>query len=75
MAAGHHYIQVALNEVPMFIRKGHCIPLAHAAETVNAIDTAHMELLGYDGASYELYEDDGIHKDYDNAANRKVLTK
>ena len=75
MAAGHHYIQVALNEVPMFIRKGHCIPLAHAAETVNAIDTAHMELLGYDGASYELYEDDGIHKDYDNASNRKVLTK
>ena len=33
----------------------------HLAETVDAIDTAHMELLGYDGASYELYEDDGIH--------------
>lgn len=75
MSAGHHYIQVALNEVPMFIRKGFCIPLAQPAETVDAIDTAHMELLGYDGASYELYEDDGIHKDYDNGANRKILTK
>ncbi len=75
MSAGHHYIQVALNEVPMFIRKGFCIPLAQPAETVDAIDTAHMELLGYDGASYELYEDDGIHKDYGNAANRRILTK
>ena len=26
MAAGHHWIDLALNELPLFIRRGHFIP-------------------------------------------------
>lgn len=72
LAAGHHYIEVALNEVPVFIRKGKCIPLAGPAETVDTLDTEHLTMLGYPG-QYELYDDDGVHKDYTNPKNYRVL--
>lgn len=44
---GHHYIEVALSEVPVFIRKGKCIPIVKAAECVEKLDTEHMEYIGY----------------------------
>ncbi|MDO5390454.1 MAG: glycoside hydrolase family 31 protein [Eubacteriales bacterium] len=72
---GHHYVEVALDEVPLFIRKDRCIPVAKAAQCVEEIDTTNLELLGYEGAEYTLFEDDGIHKDYENPANYKVLKK
>lgn len=72
---GVHYVDVALNEVPLFIRSGKCIPVAEAAECVKDIDTENMQLIGYEGSSYTLYEDDGIHKDYDKEENYRVLTK
>ena len=57
---GHHYVEIALNEVAMFIRKGRCIPLVDAAEYVDAIDLGTMQYLGDKTAAYELYDDDGI---------------
>ena len=72
---GVHYVEVALNEIPLFIRKGKCIPVAEAAECVAALDTKNMQLLGYEGAEYNLYEDDGVHKDYDREENYRVLKK
>lgn len=73
LSAGHHYVEVALNEVPLFIRKGKCIPVAKTAPCVAKICTDHMELLGYEGAEYVLYEDDGIHKNYDLKAGCRTL--
>lgn len=73
LGKGVHYVEVALNEVPLFIRQGKCIPLAEAAECVREIDTAHLTMLGYPGAAYTLYEDDGIHKDYDLASGCREL--
>lgn len=70
---GHHYVEVALDEVPLFIRAGKCIPVAKAAQCVAQIDTAHLELLGFEGAEYILYEDDGIHKDYNHPSNQRNL--
>ena len=75
LGKGVHYVEVALNEIPLFIRKGKCIPVAEAAECVAALDTKNMQLLGYEGAEYTLYEDDGIHKDYDREENYRVLKK
>jgi alpha-glucosidase len=60
LAAGHHYVEIALNEVPLFIRKGKCIPIVDAAEWVDAIDMSTVQMLGYENATYDLYEDDGI---------------
>lgn len=72
---GHHYVEVALHEVPLFIREGKCIPVAGAASIVEELDTAHLTLLGFDGAEYVLYEDDGVHKDYENHKNFRTLIK
>lgn len=73
LAKGHHYVEVALNEVPLFIRSGKCIPVAEAAETVDELDTEHMKLLGFEGAEYVLYEDEGVHKEYEKPEYYKVL--
>ena len=51
------------------------LPDAEAAQCVKDIDTAKLQLLGYDGSSYLLYEDDGIHKEYENPENYRKLTK
>lgn len=73
LPAGHHYVNIELAEVPLFIRQGKCIPVAEAEECVKALDTAHMTVLGYPGAEYLLYEDDGVHKDYDNPENWRTV--
>ena len=73
LPAGHHYVEIALNEVPLFIRQNKCIPLASPAEYVDALDTKNLTLIGYKNSSYALYEDDGIHKDYDLNKNTKIL--
>ena len=72
---GVHYVEVALNEVHLFIRSGKCIPVAEAAECVKDIDTSKLTMLGYEGSSYTLYEDDGVHKEYDKAENYRKLEK
>ena len=59
----------------MFIRDGKCIPLAKTARTVEKLDTENLELIGFDGAEYLLYEDDGVHKDYENPQNYRTLFK
>ncbi len=72
---GHHYVEVTLNEVPLFIRSGKCIPVADAAEYVDALDTEHLAMLGYEGAEYTLYEDDGVSKEYEKLENCRILKK
>lgn len=75
MEKGIHWIDVALNEIPLFIRSGKCIPVADAAECVDEINYDTIRLLGYDGEEYALYNDDGVHKDYDNEKNLSILKK
>lgn len=73
LGKGYHFVEVALNEVPLFIRKGKCIPVAAPAETIDELNEDTIELIGYEGASYELYTDDGVGKDYENPEHYKIL--
>ena len=61
MQKGHHWVKLGLNEFPLFIRKGHVIPLAKPAEYVEGIDAGCLTLLGWleSGTSVILYDDDG----------------
>lgn len=61
MEAGHHWLELGMNEMPLFIRRNRFIPLAKPAEYVDGIDFADLTLLGWlDGdAAYDLYNDDG----------------
>lgn len=70
---GIHYIKVALNEVPLFIRDGKCIPIAKKAECVKDIDMQNLSKIGYENATYRLYDDDGIGKNYDNPGNWRSI--
>ena len=56
LGQGTHYVEVALNEVVLFVRKGRCIPIVDAAESVDAIDMGTVKYIGYDGAEYEIVE-------------------
>ncbi|MGN0314403.1 MAG: TIM-barrel domain-containing protein [Fusicatenibacter sp.] len=60
LPAGHHYVEIGLNEVSLFIRQGCCIPVADAAESVPDIDVSTIRMIGYEDASYDRYDDDGI---------------
>lgn len=72
---GHHFVEVALNEVPLFIREGRCIPLVKAARCVEELDTGRMETVGFTGAKYMLYEDDGVTKEYEKEGRYRELVK
>lgn len=72
---GWHFVEVALNEVPLFIREGKCIPVVKMAQSVDKLDMDTMELIGFDGASYALYEDDGMTKEYKDLKECRILTK
>ena len=73
---GHHYVPVAMDELIFFVRRNHVIPMAKSAKSVADMDFEHLSLLGYvtDKASYELYDDDGNSKDYENPEHYETVT-
>lgn len=68
---GHHYVDIALDEVMFFIRPNTVIPMTLGAESSELIDYTKYKLFGYvkKKASYTLYGDDGVSRDYDNPDN------
>ena len=80
MAPGHHYITIPLDEVVVFLKPNHILPLAtEGGEYVEAVDDTKLTLIsfvqGVDPAtlSYELYSDNGTTKDYHQAAHLTTL--
>ncbi len=61
MPAGHHWVEMKLNEFPLFIRRGAMIPLSHGGEWVEDVDSHTLTMLGWDcdHTDYALYDDDG----------------
>lgn len=60
---GHHYVSIALDELVFFIRNQKVIPFAEPANSTAEMDAASIKRLGYSGASYTLYRDNGISAD------------
>ena len=62
LEAGDHYIKAECNEIPVFIRPGHVLPLCRPARHVDELNKKDLTYRCFeaDPASYELYEDDGI---------------
>ena len=73
LAAGHHYIKAELDELVFFIRKGKAIPVGTAAMNTGELDEETLKMIGYAGAEYRLYEDDGYTKNYDMESRIKKL--
>lgn len=68
MKKGDHYINVELDQVPIFIRKNRLMPIGRSAETVEKLDNSKLRFVGYieDKTTYSYYDDDGISQDYKN---------
>ncbi len=73
LAAGHHYIKADLSELVFFIRKGKAIPVGKAAKNTAQLDKGTLRLIGYLGAEYTLYEDDGNERCYDLGSNTWIM--
>lgn len=61
MEAGHYWLELGMNELPLFIRRGHVIPLAKPAEYAEGVDNTDLTLLGWldESTATTLYNDDG----------------
>ena len=62
LTAGDHYISAALDEILVFIRKGHVLPLAAPEKGMTTTNKDELFSIGYEAdlSSYDLYTDDGI---------------
>ncbi len=61
MSAGDHYVRAGLDEILVFVRKGHVLPLAKPEKGMDAVDASDISFICCDAEpeSYELYTDDG----------------
>ena len=59
---GEHQVEVPLDQVVFFIRKGKLLPVGQAVTNSRDVTAEDLLLLG-DGESYELYWDDGFSRD------------
>ncbi len=58
MSAGHHYVDIALNEVVIFVLNGHGLIMGKAAENITEISRSGFDIYKCgDVSSYEYYED------------------
>ena len=68
LPAGHHYLHCALDEVLLFLRPGHAVPVAKPAACTAQLDEADLTLWACPDAagraSYRLYTDDGVSTDF-----------
>lgn len=71
LGAGHHYVDVALNEMIFFIRPNRIVPMTYGGEYEEQVDFNTLKVFGFvkDKAEYQLYTDDGVSKDYSKKEN------
>ena len=73
LAAGHHYVKAELSEVIFFLRKDKAIPIGAAAMNTAQLDTKSLKMMGYAGAEYQLYEDDGYSVECDLVSHIRIM--
>lgn len=77
LPAGHHYIRCALDEMLLFIRPGHIIPVAQPANNTSELDDASLTLWSFlpngESAEYRMYRDDGVTTEYEKKEHWKTL--
>ena len=77
LPAGHHYIRCALDEMLLFLRPGHIIPVAQPANNTAELDDASLTLWSFlpngESAEYRMYRDDGVTTEYEKKEHWKTL--
>lgn len=70
---GHHYVDIALDELVFFIRQHKAIPFGQPARNTAEITYDSLRLLGYPDSSYELYRDNGFSPDPETSLSVTLL--
>ena len=77
LPAGHHYVRCALDEMLLFLRPGHIIPVAQPANNTAELDDANLTLWSFlpngESAEYRMYRDDGVTTEYEKKEHWKTL--
>lgn len=77
LPAGHHYVRCALDEVLLFIRPGHAVPVARPASCTAQLDDTALTLWACPdengSARCRMYTDDGETSDFAAPEHWKVL--
>lgn len=80
LGKGHHYVDVALDEVIIFVKKNHMLPFAVLDEhvrSVSDVDETRLKWIGFadEYAEYVLYTDDGISREYTPKEEWKIIRR
>lgn len=74
--AGHHYVNISLTDVVVFVRPNHLIPMSSGGQCVEDVDFEKLQYISYienGEAVYEYYHDNGYEKDYENPEHIRVI--
>lgn len=74
--AGHHYVNISLTDVVVFVRPNHLIPMSLGGQCVEDVDFENLQYISYienGEAVYEYYHDNGYEKDYENPEHIRVI--
>lgn len=77
LPAGRHYLPCGLDEVLLFIRPGHTVPVAQPAANTAQLDDTALTFWRFapDGqpAPYRMYTDDGVTTDYNRPEHWRIV--
>ncbi|KMQ50761.1 alpha-glucosidase [Chitinispirillum alkaliphilum] len=74
LAAGHHYIDIDIDQIPVFIRPDKMIVLVAPKNRVSELDHSRLLVIACieNSARYTLYNDDGVSNDYQKGVSVKT---
>ena len=74
---GNHYLPVALEEMPLFIRKNAMLPLTETSSYIEEKVSDELDVVVFlqDEARHELYHDDGISKAWEQGQHSTLSLK
>lgn len=79
LPAGRHYLPCELNEVLLFIRPGHTVPVAQPAANTAQLDDTVLTFWRFapDGrpAPYRMYTDDGVTTDHNRPEHWRIVVQ
>ena len=77
LPAGRHYLPCELDEVLLFIRPGHTVPVAQPAANTAQLDDTVLTFWRFapDGrpAPYRMYTDDGVTTDHNRPEHWRIV--
>lgn len=75
MEKGHTYIDINIDEIPIFIRKNKMIIFGKHANNVENLDNKELYVVAFveDKASYTYYDDDGVTYDFDKGVYSEIV--